>query len=98
MNGSQEENAKILLSQQNYKTAVAVSSAIKSAGIKVDDLTVAFAGGTAYLSGLTTHEAEIEKAVAVARKQPGVENAGSSILVLTEEQHQGWLNSEEDED
>lgn len=93
-----DRDAKIALSKKNYETAVAVSNAIKSAGIEVDDLTVAFAGGTAYLSGLTTDEAEIEKAVAVARKQPGVENAGSSILVITKEQHQEWLDSKEEED
>ncbi len=93
-----ERDAKIALSKKNYETAVGVSDAIRRAGLKIDDLSVAFAADTAYLSGLTTDEAEIEKAVAVAREQPGVGSVGSSILVITDEQYQEWLNSKDAED
>ena len=93
----QDQEAKIALSKKNYETAAAISDSIKRAGIKIDDLSVAFAGDTAYLSGITTSEAEIEAAAALARKQPGVENVGSGILVITQEQYQEWLQSTGDE-
>lgn len=84
--------------RKNYETAVAASGAIERDGIKVDGLTAAFAADRVFLSSITRNEAEIERALAAARDFPGAGHAGISILAITEERYQEWLQSKEDDE
>lgn len=81
--------------RENYEIAVAASGAIECEGIKVDDLTAAFAADRVFLSSITRNEAEIERALAAARDFPSAGHAGISILAITQEQYQEWLQSKE---
>ena len=94
----QDAAAQIALSQRNYEIAVAIGNQIKRAGVKIDDLSVAVAGNRVYLSGITTSEAEIQKAAQIASEYPGMEGGGVGITLITEDQYQEWLRSKNAEE
>ncbi len=89
---------KVALSRKNYEIAVAIGDQIKRAGVKIDDLQVAVAGGKVFLSGITTQESEITKAAQIASKYPGTQGGSVGITLITEEQYQEWLRQKADEE
>lgn len=50
---------------------------------------------TAVAASITRNEAKIERTLAAARDFPSEGHAGGSILAITEEQYQEWLQSKE---
>lgn len=78
----EERAAKIALSQENYRVAVRLDRSVGDAGVFIEDLTVAFSGGFAALSGISFSGEDVARAGAVVGADSAVTRVSNGILLL----------------
>jgi len=78
----EERAAKSAQSQENYRTAVRLARSVEDAGVFIEDLSVAFSGGFAALSGVSLDGGDIARAGAVVGADPAVTRVSNGITLL----------------
>ncbi len=72
---------KVLISREYYRIASEISNLIEIANLSIQDLAVAFSGGTASLSGIAKGNEAIERAEQIATQHPSVTRVTNGIYV-----------------
>jgi osmotically-inducible protein OsmY len=73
--------AKVAKAREYQSIAVAIHEAIQADGLTIENLSVAFSGGLAILSGIASRQTDSERAGQIASLNPDVQQVNNEIIV-----------------